>query len=84
MRSLATGLAGAVLLLGGCGGGTTFSPPTGADVATDAAEAVESAGSVHVSGAMTKAGTEQAVDLHLQGDDVSASSRPAGRSSSCW
>ncbi len=70
-RSPAAGLAATVLLLGGCGGGVTSGAPTGADVATDAAEAVESAGSVHVSGAMTQAGTEQAVDLHLQGDDVS-------------
>lgn len=37
------------------------------------------AGSVHVTGAMTQGGTEQAVDLHLQGEDIAGTIETGGQ-----
>lgn len=88
VRALAAAI-GAALLLGGCGGGasggaptdsaTPFQDRTGARVALEAAEAMQWAGSVHVTGAITHAGIEQAVDLHLQEEDVAGTIRTAGQ-----
>jgi hypothetical protein len=69
LRTLAAA-GGVAVLLAGCGGSTAAGERTGAEVATDAAEAVASAGSVHVTGAITYAGVAQHVDLHLQDDDL--------------
>ena len=88
VRALAAA-AGAALLLGGCGGATSTGAPTdsatpgeyrtGASVALEAAEAMQWAGSVHVTGAITQAGIRQAVDLHLQGKDVAGTIETAGQ-----
>ena len=88
VRALAAA-TGAALLLSGCGGSTGSGAPTdsatpagdrtGASVALAAAEAMQWAGSVHVTGAMTQAGIRQAVDLHLQADDVVGTIETAGQ-----
>lgn len=84
---------GAVLLLAGCGSPTaattTAAPPTspqaaadgrtGPEVAADAADALEQAGAVHVVASYTAAGVEQALDLHLQDDDVAGTVTMGGR-----
>ena len=88
VRALAAA-TGAALLLGGCGGGSSSGAPTdsatpfelrtGAHVALEAAKAMKWAGSVHVTGAITQAGIQQAIDLHLQGDDVTGMIETAGQ-----
>jgi hypothetical protein len=62
-------LAGA-LLLSACGGDSPLEGKTGSEVATLAADALEEAGSVRMSGTMTTDGEEGEVDLQLQGDDA--------------
>jgi hypothetical protein len=65
---LTTTLA-AALLLTGCGSGP-LEGKTGPQVADAAADALEAAGSVHVTGTMTSDGQQGQIDLQLQGDDV--------------
>ncbi|CCG05609.1 hypothetical protein [Blastococcus saxobsidens] len=64
--------AAAALLLTACGSGP-LDGRTGPEVADAAADALEEAGSFHVSGALTSDGEEGEVDLHVQGDDVTGS-----------
>ncbi|MGY1754090.1 hypothetical protein [Blastococcus sp. SYSU D01042] len=58
------------LLLAACGGDSPLEGKTGPEVAALAADALEEAGAVHVSGTMTTDGEEGEVDLQLQGDDA--------------
>ncbi len=62
-----------VMLLSACGGDSPLEGKTGSEVAELAADALEEAGAVHMSGTMTTDGEEGEVDLQLQGDDVSGS-----------
>jgi hypothetical protein len=62
-------LGAAALLLTGCGS-SPLEGKTGPQVADAAADALEAAGSVHVSGTMTTDGQPGEIDLLLQGDDV--------------
>lgn len=59
----------ALLLLAGCGG-SPLEGKTGPQVADAAADALEAAGAVHVSGTMTTDGQEGQLDLQLQGEDA--------------
>jgi hypothetical protein len=59
----------AALLLTACGG-SPLEGKSGPQVADAAADALEKAGSVHVSGAVEQDGEEGDVDLHLQGEDA--------------
>lgn len=72
MRTRPTAVATVVatgLLLTGCGS-SPLEGKTGPQVADAAADALEAAGSVHVSGTMTTDGQQGHIDLLLQGDDV--------------
>jgi hypothetical protein len=59
----------ATLLLSACGS-SPLEGKTGPQVADAAADALDEAGAVHVSGTMTSDGQEGQIDLQLQGDDV--------------
>lgn len=67
----------AVLLLAACGG-SPLEGKTGPQVAAAAADALEAAGAVHVSGTMTSDGQEGQLDLQLQGEDAIGSITLAG------
>lgn len=58
------------LLLSACGGSSPLEGKTGPEVAELAADALEEAGSVHVSGEMTEDGETGEIDLRLEGDDA--------------
>jgi hypothetical protein len=58
------------LLLSACGGDSPLEGKTGEEVAALAADALEEAGAVRISGTMTTDGEEGEVDLQLQGDDA--------------
>jgi|tagenome__1003787_1003787.scaffolds.fasta_scaffold20767401_2 hypothetical protein len=62
----------AAVLLTACGGsdGNGESAKTGPQVAADAANALEKAGAVHLTGGGTISGQETDLDLHLQGNDA--------------
>src|SRR3954469_9781210 len=62
----------AAVLLTACGGsdGNGESAKTGPQVAADAANALEKAGAVHLTGGGTINGQKTDVDLHLQGNDA--------------
>jgi hypothetical protein len=60
--------AGAALLLTACAGGP-LDGKTGPEVAAAAADALDAAGAVHVTGTMTEDGKDGAVDMDLQGKD---------------
>jgi hypothetical protein len=66
--------AAAALLLTACGG-SPLDGKTGPEVAAAAADALEEAGSVHVSGTVEQNGEEGDIDLHLQGEDALGRSR---------
>lgn len=72
IRSLSAtaGVAGAALLLSACGSDTPLEGRSGEEVAAAAADALEEAGAVHISGTMTQDGEEMGIDLQLQGDDA--------------
>lgn len=78
-RSLAA-LGVAALLLAGCGGsdGNGESAKKGPQVAADAADALQKAGSVHLTGGGTMDGKQMTVDLHLQGQDVTGTLEQGG------
>jgi hypothetical protein len=59
-------LSAAALLLTACGG-SPLDDKTGPQVVDAAADALEKAGSVHVTGGIAEEGS---IDLHLQGDDA--------------
>jgi hypothetical protein len=63
-----TTIAAAALLLTACGSGP-LDGKTGPEVADAAADALEKAGAVHMSGTITEDGEEAELDLHLQGED---------------
>ncbi|WP_040338791.1 hypothetical protein [Candidatus Blastococcus massiliensis] len=63
-------LLSAALLLSACGGDSPLEGKTGPEVAELAADALEEAGAVRMSGTMTEDGQEMEVDLQLQGDDA--------------
>jgi hypothetical protein len=65
-----TTLAVTALLLGGCGGSGPLDDKDGPAVADAAADALEKAGAVHMSGNFEEDGGEGEVDLHLQGEDA--------------
>ena len=69
--------AAAALLLTACGSGP-LDGKTGPEVADAAADALEEAGSFHVSGAMTSNGEEGELDLHVQGEDLTGSVTTGG------
>jgi hypothetical protein len=69
MRTRLVPVTVAALLLAGCGS-SPLEGKTGPQVADAAADALEAAGSVHVSGTMTTDGQEGQIDLLLQGEDV--------------
>jgi hypothetical protein len=62
----------AAVLLAACGGsdGNGESAKKGPQVAADAADALQKAGAVHLTGSGTMDGRKVAADLHLQGDDA--------------
>ncbi|MDK3255311.1 lipoprotein [Blastococcus capsensis] len=62
--------AAAALLLTACGSSGPLDGKTGPEVAAAAADALEEAGSFHVSGEVTSGGEEAEVDLHVQGEDL--------------
>jgi hypothetical protein len=62
-------LSAAALLLTACGG-SPLDDKTGPQVVEAAADALEKAGSVHVTGETAQEGGEGSIDLHLQGDDA--------------
>jgi hypothetical protein len=64
--------AAAALLLTACGG-SPLDGKTGSEVAAEAADALEAAGSVHIEGTLEQDGEEGAIDLHLQGEDATGS-----------
>lgn len=63
-------LAAGVLLLSACGGDSPLEGSTGPEVAELAADALEEAGSVQVSGEITTDGESGEIDLWLTGDDA--------------
>ncbi|MGY1720189.1 hypothetical protein ACI8AG_14200 [Blastococcus sp. SYSU DS0552] len=65
--------AASALLLTACGSSSPLDGMTGPEVADAAADALEEAGSFHVTGTMAEGGEEGELDLHLQGDDVTGS-----------
>ncbi|RBY92775.1 hypothetical protein [Blastococcus sp. TF02A-30] len=67
------GVAAAALLLTACGSDSPLEGKSGEEVAAMAADALEEAGAVHVTGTMEQDGEEGEIDLQLQGDDVSGS-----------
>ncbi|WP_324274879.1 hypothetical protein [Blastococcus brunescens] len=64
-----TAVIAATLLLAACGG-SPLEGKTAEEIVTAAADVLEDAGSVHVSGAIDQDGQEGEVDLHLQGEDA--------------
>lgn len=62
----------AAVLLTACGGpdGNGESAKKGPQVAADAADALDKAGAVHLTGAGTMDGKPMTLDLHLQGEDA--------------
>jgi len=72
------GLAAA--LLAACGGsdGNGESAKKGPQVSADAANALEKAGAVHLTGGGTIDGKQTSVDLHLQGDDATGTIAEGG------
>jgi hypothetical protein len=78
MRPLAvTAALGATVLLSACGS-SPLEGKNGQEVAEAAAAALEEAGSVDITGAMSIQGEESEVDLHLQGDDATGTLTLAG------
>jgi hypothetical protein len=81
LRALAvTGLT--AVLLTACGGGDSGNGEAakkGPQVAADAANALEQAGSAHLTGRVTEQGQSGDVDLRLQGSDVTGSITLAGQ-----
>jgi hypothetical protein len=69
--------AGTALLLTACGG-SPLDGKNGPEVADAAADALEKAGAVHIDGTLQQDGEEGAVDLHLQGEDVTGSLTMSG------
>ena len=69
-RLVTATLAAAALLLTACGSGP-LEGKTGSEVATAAADALESAGAFHLSGTISRGGSATEVDLQLQGEDAS-------------
>jgi hypothetical protein len=69
--------AAAALLLTACGG-SPLDGKKGPEVAAQAADALESAGAVHVTGTMDEGGESGEIDLHLQGKDVTGSITMSG------
>jgi hypothetical protein len=69
--------AAAALLLTACGG-SPLDGKTGQEVADQAADALESAGAVHVKGTIDDGGEAGKIDLHLQGKDVTGSITMSG------
>jgi hypothetical protein len=61
------------LLLTACGGDSPLEGKNGPEVAELAADALEEAGAVHMSGSMVQDGEETEIDLQLQGDDAAGS-----------
>ena len=70
-------LAAAALLLTACGGGP-LDDKTGPEVSAAAADALEAAGSFHLSGTVSRGGQASEVDLHLQGEDATGTLRLDG------
>jgi hypothetical protein len=70
-------LAAAALLLTACGGGP-LDDKTGPEVAAAGADALEAAGSFHLSGTISRDGQASEVDLHLQGEDATGTLSLAG------
>lgn len=73
-RAVATAVTLGVVVVAGCGGGSSDngeSAKTGPEVASDAAQALQDAGAVHVSGSVTSSGKRQQLDVQLQGPDSS-------------
>jgi hypothetical protein len=68
IRSM-TVAAATALLLTACGG-SPLEGKTGREIADAAADALEKAGSVHMTGTIEQDGEEGDVDLHLQGEDA--------------
>ena len=62
-------LAAGALLLTACGS-SPLEGKNGTEVAELAADALEEAGSVRLTGSMTQDGEEAEIDMHLQGDDA--------------
>jgi hypothetical protein len=62
-------LVSAALLLTACGSDSPLEGKTGPEVAELAADALEEAGAVHISGTVTEEGEEGEIDMQLQGDD---------------
>jgi hypothetical protein len=77
-RSAVVVLLAGALLLTACGGSSPLEGKTGPDVAALAADALEEAGSVRVSGSMTQDGNEIELDLRVQDDDVAGSVAAGG------
>ncbi len=77
-RSAVVVLLAGALLLNACGGSSPLEGRTGPDVAVLAADALEEAGSVRVSGSMTQDGNEIELDLRVQDDDVAGSVAAGG------
>ncbi len=67
-RAMAT-TAAATLLLTACGG-SPLDGKSGTEVATEAADALEAAGAVHVEGTADQDGQEGEIDMHFQGEDA--------------
>lgn len=63
-------LVAGALLLSACGGDSPLEGRTGPEVAELAADALEEAGAVHVTGEMTTDGEAGEIDLQLQGEDA--------------
>ncbi len=63
-------LVAGALLLTACGGDSPLEGKKGPEVAELAADALEEAGSVRLSGTMTQDGEETEIDMHLQGEDA--------------
>lgn len=63
-------LAAGALLLTACGGSSPLEGQNGPEVAELAADALEEAGSVRLSGTMTQDGEETSLDMQLQDEDA--------------
>lgn len=67
------GVAATSVILAGCGGSSDNgeAKKTGPQVASDAADALKTAGAFHISGTMTSDGKPTSVDLQIQGNSAS-------------
>ncbi len=63
-------LAAGALLLSACGGSSPLEGKNGPEVAALAADALEEAGAVRLSGTIDQDGEETEIDMQLQGDDA--------------